>query len=77
MVTVMILLDPCIVDYVVETTTRCGFVIEFIIPQFFEGSTCFERHNAHHQELIQFRALDDERCTALNMLSPQKTLEYE
>jgi hypothetical protein len=23
----------------------------FIIPLFIEGSTCFERHTAHHQEL--------------------------
>jgi hypothetical protein len=26
-------------------------VIEFIIPKFTEGSTCFERHTAHHHEL--------------------------
>jgi len=26
-------------------------VIEFIIPKFIEGSTCFKRHTAHHQEL--------------------------
>jgi hypothetical protein len=26
-------------------------VIEFIIPKFIEGLTCFERHTAHHQEL--------------------------
>jgi hypothetical protein len=25
--------------------------MEFIIPKFIEGSTCFERHSAHHQEL--------------------------
>jgi hypothetical protein len=31
--------------------TRCNFVIEFIILKFIEGSTCFERHTAHHQEL--------------------------
>jgi len=31
--------------------TRCNFVTEFIIPKFIEGSTCFERHTAHHQEL--------------------------
>jgi len=24
---------------------------EFIIPKFIEGSTCFELHTAHHQEL--------------------------
>ena len=27
----LILMDPCIVDYLVEITTRCSFVIEFII----------------------------------------------
>jgi hypothetical protein len=26
-------------------------VMEFIIPKFIEGSTCFERHIAQHQEL--------------------------
>ena len=35
----------------VEIPTRCSFVIEYIIPKFFKGSTCFERHTAHHQEL--------------------------
>jgi len=35
----------------VEIPTRCSFVIEFIIPTFIEGSACFERHTAHHQEL--------------------------
>jgi hypothetical protein len=34
-----------------EIETRCNLVIEFIIPKFVEGSTCFERHTAHHQEL--------------------------
>jgi hypothetical protein len=43
--------DPCIVDDSVEIPTRCSFVIEFIIPKVFKGSTCFERHTAHHQEL--------------------------
>jgi hypothetical protein len=42
---------PCIIDYSVEISTRCSFVIEFIVPKFFKGSTCFERHTAHHQEL--------------------------
>jgi hypothetical protein len=37
--------------YSVEIPTRCSFVIEFIIPKFFDFSTCFERHSAHHQEL--------------------------
>jgi hypothetical protein len=45
-------MDPCIVDDSVEIPTRCSFVIEFIIPKFIEGSTCFERHTAHHQELF-------------------------
>ena len=31
--------------------SRCNPVTEFIIPKFIEGSTCFERHTAHHQEL--------------------------
>jgi len=35
----------------VEIPTRCSFVIQFIIPNFIEGSTYFERHTAHHQEL--------------------------
>ena len=47
-----IFMDPCIVDDSVEIPTKCSFVIEFIIPKFFfEGSTCFKRHTAHHQEL--------------------------
>jgi hypothetical protein len=100
-------MDPCIVDDSVEIPTRCSFVIEFIIPKFIEGSTCFELHTAHHQKLytvsassdlythvvtgrcqvlangksshgyinqrmqIQFRAPDDERCAARNMLNLQ------
>jgi len=44
-------MDPCIVDDSLEIPTRCSFVIEFIIPKFIEGSTCFERHTTHHQEL--------------------------
>jgi hypothetical protein len=47
----LIFMDLCIVDDSVEMPTRCSFVIEFIIPEFFEGSTCFEQHTAHHQEL--------------------------
>jgi hypothetical protein len=35
----------------VEIPVRRSFVIEFIIPKFVKGSTCFERHTAHHQEL--------------------------
>jgi hypothetical protein len=47
----LIIMDPCIVDDSAEIPTRCSFVIEFIIPKFIEGSTCFEQHTAHHQEL--------------------------
>ena len=60
----LILMDPCIVDYSVEIPTRCSFVIEFIIPKFFKGSACFERHTAHHQELQTVFA-----ASAQNMLS--------
>ena len=31
----LILMDPCIVDYSAEIPTRCIFVIEFIIPKYF------------------------------------------
>jgi hypothetical protein len=41
----LIFKDPCIVDDSVEIPTRCSFVMVT------EGSTCFERHTAHHQEL--------------------------
>ena len=34
-----------------RNTNKMQLVIEFIIPKFTEGSTCFERHTAHHQEL--------------------------
>jgi len=44
-------MDLCIVDDSGEIPTRCSFVIEFIIPKFIEGSTCFEWHTAYHQEL--------------------------
>ena len=47
----LIFMDPCIIDDSAEIPTRCSFVIEFIIPKFIEGSTRFERHTAHHQEL--------------------------
>ena len=40
-----------ILNYSVEIPTRCSFVIEFIVTNFIEGSTCFERQTAHHQEL--------------------------
>jgi hypothetical protein len=47
----LIFMDPFIVDYSVEIPTRCSFVIEFIIPKYFKGTICFERHTAHNQEL--------------------------
>jgi hypothetical protein len=65
-------MDPCIVDYSVEIPPRCSFVIEFIIPKCFEGSACLY---INQRLQIQFRAPDDERCAARNMLSLQKTLE--
>jgi hypothetical protein len=34
-----------------RNTNKMQLVIEFIIPKFTEGSTRFERHTAHHQEL--------------------------
>jgi hypothetical protein len=46
-----IFMDPCIVDDSIEIPTRCSFVIEFIITKFIDGSTCFEQHTAHYQEL--------------------------
>jgi hypothetical protein len=51
-------MDPCIVDYSVEIPTRCSF-IGFIIPKFNEGSTSFERHTAHYQELQTVFAASD------------------
>ena len=47
----LIFMDLCIVDDSVEIPTRCSFIVEFIIPKFIEGSTRFELHTAHHQEL--------------------------
>jgi len=47
----LIFMDLCFIDDSVEILTRCSFVIEFIIPKFIEGLTCFERHTAHHEEL--------------------------
>jgi len=35
----------------IERTTRCNRVVEFIIPMFLNCSTCFGRHTAHHQEV--------------------------
>jgi hypothetical protein len=34
-----------------RNTNKMQLVTEFIIPKLIEGSTCFERHTAHHQEL--------------------------
>jgi len=35
----------------VETTNKMQSLIEFIIPEFTEGLTCFERHTTHHQQI--------------------------
>jgi hypothetical protein len=50
-ITNLIFMDLYIVDYSVEILPRCSFVTEFIILKFTEGSTCFERHTTHYQEL--------------------------
>jgi hypothetical protein len=65
----------------VEIPTRCSFVTEFIIPKFIEGSTrhfplSLDNSRSPHGHInqglqIQFRAPDDERCAARNMLSLQ------
>ena len=34
-----------------RNNNKMQLVIEFIISKFIEGSTCFERHTAYHQEL--------------------------
>jgi len=44
-------IENVLLNISVEIPTRCSFVIEFIIPKFIEGSTYFQRHTAHHQEL--------------------------
>ena len=36
--------------YVYQVGNNKKTVIEFIITTFIEGSTCFQRHTAHHQE---------------------------
>ena len=48
--TCLIFMDPCTVVWL-SRNTKMQLVIEFIIPKFIEGLTCFERHVAHHQEL--------------------------
>ena len=106
----LLLIYPRIVDYSVEIPTRCSFVIEFIIPKFFKGSTplIIRSSKLYLQPLvhmpiwwpavskaewaqcplslgngrspyghinqrlqIQFRAPDDERRAARNVLSLQ------
>jgi hypothetical protein len=47
----LIFMDPCILDNSVEIPTRCSFVVEFIIPKFIEGSTCFELHSSSSEAL--------------------------
>jgi len=43
-------MDPCIVIKISQKDpTRWNRVVESIIPMFFNCSTCFERHTAHHQ----------------------------
>jgi len=42
-----IFIDPCIADESEGIPKRCSFVLEFIIPKFIEGSTCFEISFSH------------------------------
>jgi hypothetical protein len=44
----LIFMDSCIVDDSIEITNKKSLVIEFTIPKFIEGSTCFKWHTAHH-----------------------------
>jgi len=73
----LIFMDPCIIDDSVEVPTRCSFVIEFIIPNGFihfplSLGNGRSPHGYINQRLqTQFRAPDDERCAARNMLSLQ------
>jgi len=47
----LIIMDSCIAVRLSWNTNKMQLAIEFIIPKFIEGSTCFERHTAHHQDL--------------------------
>ena len=40
--------DSCSLVYT-NKTSGCNLVTEFIIPQYINSSTCFERYVAHHQ----------------------------
>jgi hypothetical protein len=68
-------MDPCIVDDSVEIPTKCSYIIEFIIPEWeipLSLDNGWSPHGYINQRLqIQFRAPDDVRCAALNMLSLQ------
>jgi len=44
-------MDPCIVVESVETTNKMQTCNRIYYTKFIEGSTCFERHTAYHQEL--------------------------
>jgi hypothetical protein len=62
----------CMTQY--KQPTKCNLVIEFIIPPFIEGLTCFERHSTRvckPEAANIVRVPDDERYTARNMFSLQ------
>jgi len=45
-------IEPATFQLVAQCLNQLRYhVIEFIIPEFIEGSACFEQHIAHHQEL--------------------------
>jgi hypothetical protein len=47
----LIFMGPCTVIWLSKNTNNMQLVTEFIIPKFIEGSSCFEQHTTHHQEL--------------------------
>jgi len=48
-----------ILSFLSINANKMKLVTEYIIPKFIEGSTCFERHTAHHQELYTVFAASD------------------
>ena len=44
-------MDPYLVVWLSRNSNKMQLLIEFIIPKFIEGSTCFKRHTVHNQQL--------------------------
>jgi len=49
---ILIFMDPCIIDDPIEIPTRCSFVIEFIISKFIEGSENFPLREISTQSIF-------------------------